>query len=66
MVILGAGVIGCEYATIFSNFANTKVCITLANSIQNTSLQGYNSFCLFVSQVTAHLTAFKWWFVSVF
>ena len=25
LVILGAGVIGCEYATIFSNFGNTKV-----------------------------------------
>lgn len=25
MVILGAGVIGCEYATIFSNFGKTKV-----------------------------------------
>ncbi|MCP4520179.1 MAG: NAD(P)/FAD-dependent oxidoreductase [Cytophagales bacterium] len=25
MVILGAGVIGCEYATIFSNFGQTKV-----------------------------------------
>ncbi len=25
MVILGAGVIGCEFATIFSNFGNTKV-----------------------------------------
>ncbi len=25
MVIVGAGVIGCEYATIFSNFNNTKV-----------------------------------------
>ena len=25
MVILGAGVIGCEYATIFSNFGRTKV-----------------------------------------
>lgn len=25
MVILGAGVIGCEWATIFSNFGNTKV-----------------------------------------
>lgn len=27
MVILGAGVIGCEYATIFSNFGRTKVYI---------------------------------------
>lgn len=25
LVIVGAGVIGCEYATIFSNFGNTKV-----------------------------------------
>ena len=25
MVVLGAGVIGCEYATIFSNFGRTKV-----------------------------------------
>ena len=25
MVIVGAGVIGCEYATIFSNFGKTKV-----------------------------------------
>ena len=25
MVVLGAGVIGCEYATIFSNFGKTKV-----------------------------------------
>lgn len=25
IVIVGAGVIGCEYATIFSNFGNTKV-----------------------------------------
>src|SRR5690606_8378538 len=25
LVILGAGVIGCEYATIFSNFGKTKV-----------------------------------------
>lgn len=25
MVVLGAGVIGCEYATIFSNFGQTKV-----------------------------------------
>ncbi|MBA3900189.1 MAG: NAD(P)/FAD-dependent oxidoreductase, partial [Bacteroidetes bacterium] len=25
MVILGAGIVGCEYATIFSNFARTKV-----------------------------------------
>lgn len=25
MVIIGAGVIGCEYATIFSNFGSTKV-----------------------------------------
>lgn len=25
MVVLGAGVIGCEYATIFSNFGETKV-----------------------------------------
>lgn len=25
LVILGAGVIGCEFATIFSNFGNTKV-----------------------------------------
>ena len=25
MVILGAGVIGCEFATIFSNFGETKV-----------------------------------------
>lgn len=25
MVIVGAGVIGCEFATIFSNFGNTKV-----------------------------------------
>jgi dihydrolipoamide dehydrogenase len=27
MVVLGAGVIGCEYATIFSNFGKTKVYI---------------------------------------
>ncbi len=27
MVVLGAGVIGCEYATIFSNFGKTKVFI---------------------------------------
>lgn len=27
MVVLGAGVIGCEYATIFSNFGRTKVYI---------------------------------------
>ncbi len=27
LVIVGAGVIGCEYATIFSNFGNTKVYI---------------------------------------
>jgi dihydrolipoamide dehydrogenase len=25
LVILGAGVIGCEYATIFANFKQTKV-----------------------------------------
>ena len=25
LVIVGAGVIGCEYATIFSNFGKTKV-----------------------------------------
>ena len=25
MVIVGAGVIGCEYATMFSNFGKTKV-----------------------------------------
>lgn len=25
MLVLGAGIIGCEYATIFSNFAQTKV-----------------------------------------
>ena len=25
MVIVGAGVIGCEFATIFSNFGQTKV-----------------------------------------
>ena len=34
MVILGAGVIGCEYATIFSNFGKTKVyLIDKANKI---------------------------------
>src|SRR5690606_808590 len=27
LVIVGAGVIGCEYATIFSNFGKTKVYI---------------------------------------
>lgn len=25
MVVLGAGVIGCEFATIFSNYGQTKV-----------------------------------------
>jgi dihydrolipoamide dehydrogenase len=25
MVVIGAGIVGCEYATIFSNFAQTKV-----------------------------------------
>lgn len=36
MVILGAGVIGCEYATIFSNFGRTKVyIIDKANRILN-------------------------------
>ncbi len=27
IVIVGAGVIGCEFATIFSNFGKTKVCL---------------------------------------
>ena len=34
LVIVGAGVIGCEYATIFSNFGKTKVhIIDRANKI---------------------------------
>jgi dihydrolipoamide dehydrogenase len=27
LVIIGAGIIGCEYATIFSNFGQTQVCL---------------------------------------
>jgi phosphoglycerate dehydrogenase-like enzyme len=32
LVIVGAGVIGCEYATIFSNFGKTKVYIIVSNN----------------------------------
>ena len=32
LVIVGAGVIGCEYATIFSNFGKTKVYLINLNS----------------------------------
>lgn len=28
LVVLGAGVVGCEYATMFANLRHTKVCIS--------------------------------------
>ena len=61
LVILGAGVIGCEYATIFSNFGKTKVyLIDRADRIlpfEDEDVAGMVSENLKANGVTIHSTA---------
>jgi dihydrolipoamide dehydrogenase len=61
LVILGAGVIGCEYATIFSNFGKTKVyLIDRADRIlpfEDEDVAGMVSDNLKENGVTIHSTA---------